>query len=235
MNKEKRTIILYVAILCMILIGCLTLTVFVVPSFFQESTRIVTMIIWIAITIIAIPIENDHTRFKGKSEKIKTTLIIVTIYYIIYFLLGLIVGYKRSPYSRGFFMIIKNLFYVVGLIAIQDYVRSKVINNQRKMINYILFTFIFVLLRLDYTEGFKVFSSGEKIFEYIASVIIPELAKGCVCSYLAISGGTLLVYAYSIPVAIFQVLTPIFPDLDWFLTSIFDVLISFIIFLYNNY
>ena len=152
MNKENRTIILYVAVLCIILIGCLTLTVFVVPSFFQESTRIVTMIIWIALTIIFIPIENDHTRFKGKKEKIKTTLIIVIIYYILYFLLGLVLGYKKSPYGRSFFVIIKNLFYIVGLIAMQDYVRTKVMNNQRKKLNYILFTFIFVLLRLDYSE-----------------------------------------------------------------------------------
>ncbi|MBR1654701.1 MAG: signal peptidase I [Clostridia bacterium] len=235
MNKENRTIILYVAVLCIILIGCLTLTVFVVPSFFQESTRIVTMIIWIALTIIFIPIENDHTRFKGKKEKIKTTLIIVIIYYILYFLLGLVLGYKKSPYGRSFFVIIKNLFYIVGLIAMQDYVRTKVMNNQRKKLNYILFTFIFVLLRLDYSEGIAVFSSGEKIFEYFASVIMPEIAKGCVCSYLAISGGVGLVYAYSIPVALFQVLSPVFPDLDWFLKSIFDILISLILFLYNNY
>ncbi|MBR3672994.1 MAG: signal peptidase I [Clostridia bacterium] len=235
MNKEKRAITLYVAILCAILIGCLTLTVFVVPSFFQESTRIVVMIMWIALTLICMPIENDHTRFKGKKEKIKTTLIIVIIYYILYFLLGLILGYKKSPYGRSFFIIIKNLFYIVGLIAMQDYVRTKVINNQRKKINYVLFTFIFVLLRLDYTEGFAVFSSGEKIFEYIASVIIPEIVKGCVCSYLAISGGTWLVYAYSIPAALFKVLVPIYPDLDWFLKSIFDILISLILFLYNNY
>ena len=235
MNKENRAIAIYVLILCLILIGCLALTVFVVPSFFQESARIVVMIIWIALTIITMPVENDHTRFKGKKEKIKTTLIIVIVYYILYFLLGLFLGYKKSPYGRSFFMIIKNLFFIVGLIAMQDFVRTKVMNNQRKKINYVLFTLIFVLLRLDYTEGFAVFSSGDRIFEYIASVIIPEIAKGCVCSYLAISGGTLLVYAYSIPVALFQVLSPVFPNLDWFLKSIFDILISLILFLYNNY
>ena len=235
MNKEKGSIILYVAILSIILIGCLLLTVFIVPSFFQESTRIVIMIIWIALAVISMPIENDHTRFKSKNEKIKTTLIIVIIYYIIYFLLGLIVGYRRSPYSRSFFMIVKNLFYIVGLIALQDYVRTKVMNNQRKKINYVLFTIIFTLLRLDYTQGIEVFSSGEKVFEYFASIVIPELAKSCVCSYMAISGGTLLVYAYSIPVALYQVLCPIFPDLNWFLTSIFDIFISIILFLYNNY
>ena len=86
MRKENKAIILYVIILLMILIGCLTITVFVIPNFFQDSARIAIFIIWIALAIIAIPIENDHTRFKGKKEKIKTTLIIVIIYYILYFL-----------------------------------------------------------------------------------------------------------------------------------------------------
>lgn len=235
MNKERNSIILYATILVIVLIGCLAATIFVIPNFFQESTRIAIMIVWIVVAIIAIPIENDHTRFKGKKEKIKTTLIIVIIYYILYFASGLIFCYEKSPYSRKFFTMLKNLFYVVGLVAVQDYVRTKVINSERKKFNYIIFTIVFVLIRIDYSEGWEVFSSGEKIFEYISSVIIPEIAKGCVCSYLAISGGTLLVYAYSIPVALMQVLLPIFPALDWFLSSVFDVLISLIIFLYNNY
>lgn len=235
MKKEKNVLILYVTILCLILIGCLTITIIVIPKFFKESARIAIMIVWIVLAIIAIPIENDHTRFKGKKEKIKTTLIIVIIYYILYFLLGLVFGYERSPYSRKFLTMLKNLFYVVGAVALQDYVRVKVINNERKKLNYVIFTIIFILIRLDYSEGWNVLRYGESIFEYISSVIIPEVAKGCVCSYLAISGGTLLVYAYSIPVALMQVLLPIFPDLDWFLTSVFDVLISLILFLYNNY
>lgn len=235
MKNENNAIILYVTILVIILIGCLTITVFVIPNFFQDSARIAMVILWIVLAIIAKPIENDHTRFKGKKEKIKTTLIIVIIYNIIYFLLGLVFGYTKSPYSRTFLTILKNMFYIVGVIALQDYVRTKLINNERKKLNYFLFTTIFIILRLDFSEGMAVFSSGEKIFEYVASVIIPEIAKGCVCSYLAIAGGTFLVFAYSIPTALLEVLLPIFPDLDWFLTSVFDVLISLIIFLYNNY
>lgn len=235
MKKENNAIILYVTILVLILIGCLTFTIFVIPNFFQESARIASLILWIVLAIIAIPIENDHTRFKGKKEKIKTTLIIVIIYNILYFLLGLVFGYTKSPFSKNFFTIIKNLIFIVGVIALQDYVRTKLINNERKKINYFIFTLIFIILRLDFSEGIEVLSSGEKIFEYVSSVIIPEIAKGCVCSYLAIAGGTYLVYAYSIPMALIEVLLPIFPDLDWFLLSVFDVLISLILFLYNNY
>ncbi len=235
MTKENKKVILYIIILILILIGCSLLTLFIIPEFFESSTRIANTILWIALAIISIPIENDHTRFKGKKEKIKTTLIIVIIYNMLYFLLGIPLGYARNPLSMKFFSIIKNLIFIVGVIALQDYVRSKVINNVRRKINYVIFTIIFVLMRLDYSEGIAVFASGEKIFEYICSVIIPEIAKGCVCSYLAFTGGTLLVYAYSIPMALIKVLLPIFPNLDWFLTSVFDILISVIIFLYNNY
>ena len=235
MTKDGKKNLLYILILVIVLIGCSVLTLFIIPEFFESSTRIAITILWVALAIISIQIENDHTRFKGKKEKIKTTLIIVIVYNILYFLLGIPMGYKRSPLSMKFFSIIKNLIFIVGVIALQDYVRSKVINNVRKKANYVLFTIIFVLMRLDYSEGFAVFSSGEKIFEYISSIVIPEIAKGCVCSYLAYTGGVLLVYAYSIPMALLQVLLPIFPDLDWFLKSVFDILISLIIFLYNNY
>ena len=235
MKKENNAIVLYVTILVFILIGCLTVSIFVIPNYFQETARVANLILWIVLAIVAIPIENDHTRYKGKKEKIKTTLIIVIIYNILYFLLGIFFGYTKSPYSRNILVIIKNLFFIVGIIALQDYVRTKVINNERKKLNYFVFTVIFIILRLDFSEGMAVFSSGEKIFEYISSIIIPEIAKGCVCSYLAITGGTLLVYAYSIPMALIEVLLPIFPDLDWFLLSVFDVLISLILFLYNNY
>lgn len=235
MKNDNKGIFLYITILFFILAGCLTITLFVIPNFFQEFARIAILVVWVVLALIAIPIDNDHTRFKGKKEKIKTTLIIVIIYYIIYFLLGLIFGYRKSPYSRAFLILVKNFIYVVGLVALQDFVRSKLINNERKKLNYFIFTVLFIILRLDFTQGIEVFSSGDKIFEYVASVIVPEIAKGCVYTYLAIAGGTLLVYAYSIPVAVMQVVLPIFPDLDWFLTSVFDILISLILFLYNNY
>lgn len=235
MKKDNKALVLYILILFLILIVCLGVTLYVIPNFFQTSARIAYMIMWFAIAVIAIPIENDHTRFKGKKEKIKTTLIIVIIYNILYFLLGIFVGYQRNPLSMKFFSILKNLFFMVGLIALQDFVRSKLINNERKKMNYFIFTLAFILIRLDYSAGMQVFASGESIFEYVSSTIIPEIAKGCVCSYLAYTGGTFLVYAYSIPMALIQVIAPIFPDLDWFLKSVFDILISVILFLYNNY
>lgn len=235
MKKENKTIILYVLILLFILIGCLGITLYVIPNFFRTTALIANFILWIALAIIAIPIENDHTRFKGKTEKIKTTLIIVITYIILYFLLGLFFGYQKNPLSLKFLSIIKNLILMVGVIALQDFVRSKIINNERKKVNYVIFTIAFILIRLDYSAGMQVFSSGTNIFEYICSEIIPEIAKGCVCSYLAYTGGTLLVYAYSIPIALIEIIAPVFPNLDWFLTSVFDILISLILFMYNNY
>ncbi len=235
MKSENKKIILYSLILVLVLLGCLGATLFIIPEFFEDSARIAILILWIGLAIIAAPIENDHTRFKGKTEKIKTTLIIVIIYNILYFLLGLIFGYQRNPLSIKFFSIIKNLVFIVGVIALQDFVRSKVINNQRKKINYVVFTIVFIILRLDYSQGYAVLSSGEKIFEYLCSTVFTEIARGCVCTYLAYTGGTLLVYSYTLPMALRNVLLPIFPNLDWFLTSVLEVLVSVIIFVYNNY
>ena len=90
MNKGNINIITYLIIISVILIGSSILTIFIVPNYFHEYTRIINLMIWIVLFILSVPVENEHSRFKGKNDKIKTTLIIIILYYIIYFSLGLI-------------------------------------------------------------------------------------------------------------------------------------------------
>lgn len=130
--------------------------------------------IWIVLFIVSVPVENEHSRFKAKKDKIKTTLIIIILYYIIYFLLGLIYGYQTSPYSRSFGTIIKNIVFVVGTLLLQEFVRSKLVNSANNIRNYILVTTIFIIINLDYNNFFANFESGETIFKFVAAKLVPR-------------------------------------------------------------
>ena len=77
MNKGNINIITYLIIISVILIGSSILTIFIVPNYFHEYTRIINLMIWIVLFILSVPVENEHSRFKGKNDKIKTTLIII--------------------------------------------------------------------------------------------------------------------------------------------------------------
>lgn len=45
----------------------------------------------------------------------------------------------------------------------------------------------------------------------------------------------MLVYSYRIPIALATVLLPIFPNVDWFFSSMLEVLVSLILFVFINY
>lgn len=141
--------------------------------------------IWIVLFIVSVPVENEHSRFKGKKDKIKTTLIIIILYYIIYFLLGLIYGYQTSPYSRSFGTIIKNVIFIVGILLLQEFVRSKLVNSANNMRNYILVTIIFIIINLDYNNFFANFENGETIFKFVAAKLVPRNSYIC---YLYVFG-----------------------------------------------
>ncbi len=130
--------------------------------------------IWIVLFILSVPVENEHSRFKGKSDKIKTTLIIIILYYIIYFSLGLIYGYQTSPYSRTLGTIIKNIIFIVGTLILQEYVRNKLVNSSNNIKNYIIITIIFIIINLDYNNFLSNFESGETIFKFIAAKLVPR-------------------------------------------------------------
>ena len=129
MKKDNFNIITILALISVILVGSSILTIWIVPNYFKEYTRIVNLMVWIVIFILSAPIQNEHSRFKGKSDKIKTCLIIIIIYYMIYFASGIIFGYQKSPYSRNILLLIKNIVFIVGAFCMQEYVRSKFVNN----------------------------------------------------------------------------------------------------------
>lgn len=191
--------------------------------------------VWIVLFIVSVPVENEHSRFKGKSDKIKTILIIVILYYIVYFLLGLIYGYQISPYSRSFGTIIKNIIFMLGTLLLQEYVRSKLVNSSNSIKNYIIATIVFVVINLDYSNFIANFENGETIFKFFAEKLIPEIAISILCTFLAKTGGYLLIYSYRVPIVLATVLLPIFPNIDWFFSSILDILLVLIIYIYINY
>ena len=58
MNKGNINIITYLIIISVILIGSSILTIFIVPNYFHEYTRIINLMIWIVLFILSVPAEN---------------------------------------------------------------------------------------------------------------------------------------------------------------------------------
>lgn len=230
-TKENNNIL----IIYLLIAVSLFLTIFIIPNYFPDYIKMANIIIWIIISWFSIKVVNQHNRFKAKNEKIKTVIIILIIYYILYFLSGLIFGYQNSPYSQSFFAIVKNLFFILVLSMLQEYVRFKLVNSTKSFNMIAIITLVFIVFNLDFKNILQNLNTNEEIFKYLSSIIFPMCIEQCLLTYFAITGGYQLVSIYKVPVVLINILSPIFPDLDWFIITTIKSILTLLLFVFINY
>lgn len=200
-------------------------------------TRIINPICWLLISFYSLYILSTITiRSKDKLNKTQTVLIIVMIYLIIYYLLGLFFGYANSPYSHKFRMILINCWSYISIILFQEITRNAMVPGSKlKFFWYFYTTILFTLCEISFYRFTSNFVDAKTIFEYSCSVLLPALARNILFTYLASIGGLLCIISYRIPIMFTNLLVPIFPDLEWFWISLLELLLVIIIFIQINY
>lgn len=229
--KDRKNLIIIYGLMIVSII----LTLFVIPNFFPTHYRILNLVIWFIIFLFARKVSNQHNRFKGQSEEMKTIFIIVFIYLIVYYLSGLIFGYSQSIYSHTLKGILYNILLFVVVILFQEYTRSRLINNTRSSFLYFLITLMFIVLGFNYNNFSDNFSTAENAFKFISSQIYPAIIRGILCSYLVRIGSYKLSLMFILPLTLVEYLTPVFPNIDWFITVAFESILVILIYYFVSY
>ena len=202
-----------------------------------KYTMVINPIFWLTIFGVVLYLMKDNEdRFKGKTDKIQTVFIIILGYLIFYFLSGLFFGYSRSPYSHAIISVIKNIWAFLSVIICQEYIRSVLVNNARKSkLFYILIIILFILIEINFYKFESNFISGEIAFKYISATIFPIIVRNILLVYLVSVGGYKASLVYRLPIAFANLILPIFPDLNWFVSALYDTVLPFVVFLQINY
>ena len=171
---------------------------------------------------------------RNQKEKSKIVLILVIVYLIIYVLLGLKVGYNRSPYSLKINEVIKNLITIFGVWLFYEIVRTKIIKTSESWVTFIIVSIFFFAIRVEYQElGNNI--NITHLIEYILSNVLNILLESFFLTYLSKKGGYLLNFSYTIPIGLSYILLPIFPNLNWFIDVSLKYLLYILIVLYIRY
>lgn len=228
-----RSILLYFLISTYTMI----VSIMLVDKLGNNYTDILNPLAWLLIFALVLYLNwNSNKRIKGKKDKAQTVFIIILFYLIIYFISGLFFGYATSPLSHEPLYILKNIWTFLIIIIFQEYVRFILINNNKKSKLFIvLVTLLFILININFLNFENNFISGESTFKYISSTIIPVIAQNILFTYLSIKCGFESVLSYRLPIMLSTIILPILPKLDWFVSSLFDLALCFIVFLCINY
>lgn len=231
---KSKTLVFSIYFSC-IFLGII-LPFFILNQINEFYLLVINPLSWLFILVLSIFAYKKKESKATKESIIKSTIIVTLMYMIIYYFLGVIFGYLKSPYSHSITGIFKNSISLFLIVIFQEYVRNVLVDNANKnKIKFILITFLFLLVNIEWGSIYKNFETNESIIKFIAIFVIPKLVESGLCTYLVYRDGTLGSVSYRGIVTLFLILVPVLPDINWFLNSIMQIIVPFLIFTYINF
>lgn len=230
---SKKALVLY-ALLIFYLIG----RHFLINFGMNKFTVLLNPLFWIFISIASYLMAKDEAnmRMRNKVDIIQSVTIIIIIYCMIYFSLGLVFGYERSPYLHSFSAIVKNIWSFVVIIGFQEYTRFQMIKLSPKKISYYaIITLIFIIVDIDFWSFTSHFTNNVDFFKYASQNLVPLLVSNCLYTYLAITSANVSATLYRGIMVLMVYLLPIYPSLNWLIESMIRIILVIIVALYVNY
>lgn len=209
------------------------------PPIFKESiyTKLIQQILWFGLAFYCYyASDKESFRNRDKTGKIQIVIIFTIIYLMVYFVLGLLFGYKRSPYAHTFSAILTNIWVFIPVIFFQEYIRAVLVRFTKRNETLLVIIFLlFSLIELNYGSMGASFATRESAFKYISSTLLPTLTKNALFTYFALVCDYWPSIIFRTAVMAMNVLLPIFPDLDWFVTGLLELSTYVLMFISVNY
>lgn len=231
---NKKVVALY-AVIIAFLIG----RVFIFSgSLVSKYTSLCNPLFWLFMAILSYLVARDEPsqKMRNKYDITQSIVIIVIIYCMIYFSLGLVFGYERSPYSHEVVAILKNLWTFISVIIFQEFTRYQLVKLSPKKIGYYaLITALFIIAEIDFWNFSSNFSNNVEFFKYMSQTIVPLIVTNCLFTYLSIMSANLPATIYRCLLMLMTILLPIFPALNWLIKAMMEIVLVIIASLYVNY
>lgn len=203
-----------------------------------KFTTLVNPLFWIFIAILSYLFAKDESnmRMRAKYDIIQSVIIIMIVYCMIYFSLGLVTGYEKSPYLHTLIPILKNCWCFLLPIVFQEISRYQIVKiSPKKLGYYALVTILFIIVEIDFINLSSNVGTNVDFFKYMSQTVIPLIVSNCLFTYLATTAGNVPSTIYRGILMLLTLLLPIFPSLNWLIKSMTDIILVIIVALYVNY
>lgn len=212
----------------------------IVYKFGSSYPYIIKPMMWILIGVIALVFfKNNYIINKKYKKQVDFCVVVATlIYFFVYFIFGYAKGFAYSPYDRTLNGILTNIWSLVPVVVVREYLRYYMITNCGKKKIFLwtfLISLLFMLINLNFSKFEIYFSSTLNIFEFIMQTFFPNMITNLFLTYIAYFSGYGAAIVYCLLPQIVLYFLPILPDIDWQLNSIINAIIPFFTYIYINY
>lgn len=236
-NKVKSVRYIKNKELLVIIIAYIFITMNLIIDDVIFYTNVINPLFWTFILVYLIwDMKKGYIRFCRNKRYFKYMIIISFIHTIVYFYMGFIFGFSKSPYNHAIISILKNIIIqIVPIIGIEVTRSVIATRNKDNKLLLTLLTILLILVEINYNTVLNLFSNKEEFFEYICEIILPQIAGGILYTYLTLKGSYSLTLLYRFLNELVVLLLPILPDLDWFMTGSEGILSVTLIYLLFKY
>jgi len=172
---------------------------------------------------------------KLEKEVVSISRIVIIIYFVIIYGIGVFAGFLKNAYSLKFFGILNNIFSPIIIaicIELLRYIFLEANKNHNKSI--VLITIAIILLDLSINMRVLDFSSKSEIFKIITSMGLPIIIKNMVFTYVSNHIGYKIPIIYRLFVDMYIFIVPILPNISEYIISVLGICIPFTLYLLSN-
>lgn len=206
---------------------------------FIPNFRILRVLIWIMFAIYLLFFyENQHYQDKRLQKQLLYCIgVIYLIYYILYFMIGICLGFSHNPYNVTVSGMLENMILTLPIFLIQEYVRYYLFSTTKedqKGILALTLAFVFTFANFNILTDVRYFQSLSGVGYLFLFLLIPYFVKDLMLSFLCNYGGYLSSVSYLLIPYLVLYTMPILPTLDPKLVTIFELLALFLLFLITS-
>lgn len=220
-NEKKLFIIEFISLVILLL------DIFV-TNILSDFGLIIFLLLILGVVIVSLGYSRGRNLYV--KDVILNIVIYCFIYYIIFYLSGIFIGFLRTSYNLSIIGIFKNIYPIASIIVVSEFLRYSIISkcNRSKLLivfSCILFTFIdvkFISYAYDLSSLVGILRMGYMSF-------IPLLAKNILLTYLCYKFGYLPNYVYRFFMEIPVYILPIIPNLGDYFNTIVNLLFPMLI------
>lgn len=169
-------------------------------------------------------LEKEKSRYK--KDLILNILIESIIFYIYYYLLGLVIGFARNENYLTFYGIIKYIIPLIITIVAKEFLRYSIVTKCGNNIKLILLT-IFTFIMFDISGPWSMVDtySSYSVLVFLGLTLLPSITKNLFLTYLCYKDSYKPALTYQLIMVLPMYIFSIIPNPSPYVKSIIDFLI----------
>ncbi len=180
-----------------------------------------------------VTIGPSRNRARHSTEKTYMVAAVIALWFVVYFLSGLILTFVRNSLVTGFCPVAANVAaFGVSALAV-EYVRYLLMGSvsRRLIVPFgvvVAIAFAFVIMPINQLTSV---TSAEVAIKVTTATVVPSIASSLLLTYLAVAAGFGSMLVYRLGVVAIGLLPPIIPNYDWYLIGISSLILVVAVYL----